>query len=115
MSFRWDRKGVANLRDAILKATNKTALDVLTNINSANVVPHDEGTLQRSGHVIETGSYDKPAKIRWATPYAARLYYNPQYNFRKGRKGRWANDWIKGSKQEFVKNAFAENMKKAMR
>lgn len=52
-------------------------------------VPHDEGTLQNSGTV-------EPLKggfvLGYHTPYAARLHEHPEYNFQKGRKGKYIED-----------------------
>lgn len=75
--------------------------------------PEDIGTLigsaQRSSAIGE-------GKIVWDTPYARRLYYNPQYNFSKDKntnaQGLWyemakANhqgDWVKATQSEINKN-----------
>ncbi|MCE5200842.1 MAG: hypothetical protein ABFD54_05710 [Armatimonadota bacterium] len=52
------------------------------------VVPHDQGTLQRSGeasvdeeNLVAADSYD--------TPYAVRVYEHPNYKFQNGRIGKW--------------------------
>lgn len=55
-------------------------------------VPHDEGTLQGTGHVRDrnTRSNDIVGKdVVYDTPYAPRLYFHPEYNFQKGRMGKW--------------------------
>jgi hypothetical protein len=54
--------------------------------------------------------------LRWDTPYARRLYYNPQYNFQKDEnpnarglwfeeaKARWASSWERIAQQTFDEN-----------
>ena len=115
MSFSWNFVGKKRFDEAVIKAVNKTAEDVLTNITMANVVPHKTGFLQRdSTDVLKAKNKDDSASIRWSATYAARLYYHPEYNFRKGRKGRWADDWINGSKQDFVFKSYTKNLRKML-
>lgn len=114
MSFKWNRAGLKNFRERYTKAIDKTAIDVLTDITSANVVPFDKGTLQKSTFTVDSKGYGKPSYIVWNTPYARRLYFNPEYNFRNGRRGRWADDWLKGSKRKKVLSIFAKNARKVM-
>ena len=55
-------------------------------------VPHKVGTLQNSG---ATDRDSKGAIVGYHTPYAARMHENPQFNFGKGRKGKYLEDPIK--------------------
>ena len=55
-------------------------------------VPHDIGTLQNSGTVEEI---DGDVVVGYHEPYAARLHENPQYNYQKGRKGKYLEDPIR--------------------
>ena len=52
-------------------------------------VPFDQGILQRSADI---NTLIGNGKIIYRTPYARRLYYNPQYNFQGSpmRGARWA-------------------------
>lgn len=59
-------------------------------------VPHDEGTLQNSGTVEEV---DGDVVVGYHEKYAARLHENPQYNFQKGRKGKYLEDPIRENEQ----------------
>lgn len=55
-------------------------------------VPHDVGELQNSG----SAQHDPDESIvGYHTPYAARLHEHPEYNFQKGRKGKYLEDPIK--------------------
>ncbi len=51
-------------------------------------VPHDEGTLERSGSV-DVDKASLRATVSYDTPYAARLHEHPEYNFRGKGRGKW--------------------------
>lgn len=63
-------------------------------------VPHDVGTLQNSGFVED---HKDEVLVGYNTVYAARLHENPQYKFKKGRKGKYLEDPIKHNIQQFIK------------
>lgn len=88
-----------------------------TEVNNAQVIPRDHGDLMASQGV----SYNQTtqglvAYLSYNTPYARRLYYNPQYNFRTDKntnaRGKWLEDWINGPRKEFLPFAFGEFWKK---
>lgn len=99
-----------------IKALELTADQVKGDVIRARVIPKDVGILEDSiycdysqsnqGKVfISTGaSGDTP------TPYARRLYYHPEYNFRTSKnpnaKGNWFEDWISGNKKSFAQEKF---------
>lgn len=56
-------------------------------------VPHDEGTLERSGETsIDTEKLI--ANVSYDTPYAARLHEHPEYAFQRGRTGKWLENAV---------------------
>jgi len=69
-----------------LKESQKTAVAMLTNevLKDSNFfIPFDSGELMRSA--IRSSDFEN-GKVIWDTPYARRLYYNPQYNFNTAGK-----------------------------
>ncbi len=58
-------------------------------------VPHDEGTLQNSGAVEAQPNGD--VVLGYHTIYAARLHEHPEYNFQRGRKGKYLEDPIRNN------------------
>lgn len=79
----------------------------------SQTVPFDTGTLQ---NVFTYVDYDaaKEGKIRLISkgPYARRLYFNPQYNFRRDKNlhagGRWFDPYLAGhAKGQYIPKAFA--------
>ncbi len=113
------------------QALEMTAEAVLSQIKSDQVVPKQEGILERGGEVsagskkagtlrtevYKSGYVDKSqldqgkAAIVFDTPYARRLYYHPEYNFRTDKnpnaQGKWMHMYLKGgSKERYAQDAF---------
>lgn len=94
------------------QAVEMTAEAVKTDIVASAVVPKDKGELERSAHIVpEPGK----ARIVYDTPYARRLYWHPEYNFRKDKnpnaQGKWMESYHAGDKQKFVRETFGKFVK----
>lgn len=84
------------LTDQILKDSNR-------------YIPADQWTLRNSGIIATMASV---SQIVWDTPYARKLYWNPQFNFSKDKnpnaQGKWfeyaksihLNDWLRIAQME---------------
>lgn len=62
-------------------------------------IPRDTGNLEGSGiraTIIGSG------RVAWETPYARRLYYNPQYNFSKDSNPNAQGLWFEAAKARFL-------------
>lgn len=73
---------------------------------------HQGGTLQESGYVSRFQSRQGHVHVGFNTPYARRLYFHPEYNFRKTdnphARGKWLEDWTeKGKYAKEVRQAYA--------
>jgi hypothetical protein len=85
--------------------------DVLKDSNF--FIPKQEGYLERSSLLH---SRIGEGHLEWNTPYARRLYYNPQYNFSKdvnpNAQGLWfeaakalhKEEWVRKVKEEYAKH-----------
>lgn len=78
---------------------------------------HQGGTLQDSGYVNKKQLSQGHVIIGFNTPYARRLYFHPEYNFRKvdnpNANGKWLEDWSeKGKYAKKVKAAYSYFLKK---
>lgn len=83
---------------------------VLTEAN--RIIPHDEGTLERSGFIDADGLV---AAISYDTPYAIKLHEHPEYNFRGNGEGKWVEKTIKRKDvQEKVLEAIAQEIRKEL-
>lgn len=88
------------------------ALDNQVLKDSNYFIPKDTGNLEQSSFLH---SQIGQGKIVWNTPYARRLYYNPQYNFSKdvnpnaqglwfeAAKSRFYNDWVQVAQNAYDK------------
>lgn len=90
------KKFSKDIIDKKKKAVRNVASEILR--RSENQVPHDIGTLQNSGFVEDK---EDESLVGYNTVYAARLHENPQFNFQKGRKGKYLEDPIKHGLTEF--------------
>lgn len=104
------------LSKAHIKAFEMTAEALKTEINLNEVTPKQTGTLEKSLK-IETGGLNRgKIKIMYDTPYARRLYYHPEYNFRtdknRNAKGLWLDDLLTGDNQDFVEKTYNEFYRK---
>lgn len=123
-----NKKIIKKIEQDAIKALEMTGDYVLGEIINAQVVPfgdsfehggetHQGGTLQESGYVNRKYSSQGHVQIVFNTPYARRLYFHPEYNFRKednpNAKGKWMEDWTEtGKYAEDVKKAYARFLKK---
>lgn len=102
---------IKNLSEATVKALEMTAEALHTEVVQAQVIPFDKGTLQNESTFVDY-SNSKKGKVTLvsSTPYARRLYYHPEYNFKTDEnpkaKGKWYEDWIDGKKKDYCKDTF---------
>ncbi len=91
------------IESKMLKATEKAqfALDQQVLKDSNFYIPKDTGELERSGI-----RFSRPGEghIEWSTPYARRLYYNPQYNFSKQPNPNSSGLWFEEAKARHVRD-----------
>ena len=95
----------------------QTADALLTDIRDEQLMPFDTGTLQNEGtHVDDSQQVQGRASVVSSTPYARRLYFHPEYDFRRNNNaragGQWFEPYISGAKKELVVNTFKELFKR---
>lgn len=94
------------------QALQMAADAVMTQVKNTEVMPFDTGTLQNDSTFLYTSQAGNGiVQIVSSTPYARRLYFHPEYNFRKTYNafagGRWFEPWTpKGSRREYAAQAF---------
>lgn len=108
---------IKKLTDAHIIALEQTAEALHTEVVQTRVMPYDSGHMQDDGTTVDY-SQSKNGKVSLVTqtPYARRMYYHPEYNFRKDKnpnaQGKWLEPWITGSKKDFCVNTFTELFKR---
>ena len=114
---------IQRLTQAQVEALEQTAEALHTEVVQAQVFPRDTGALQNESTFIDT-SESRQGKVSIvsstivsSTPYARRLYFHPEYHFKKDEnpnaKGKWYEDWLPGGKDaDFAVEAFKENYRR---
>lgn len=118
VTVKLDNEKLNNITKAHMKSLEMTGDELLGNIKTSQVVPRNDGTLENSGFVDTTGINWGYTRIIFDTPYARRLYWHPEYNFRRGEgapnpnaQGKWMDAYINGEKDDFMKNAYSKFLK----
>lgn len=117
VKVKMNSKALRKLSQAQIVALEQTVEAVKTDVIDSNVIPFDSGTLQNESTSIDT-THSKRGRVAIAsnTPYARRLYFHPEYDFRKDNnpnaQGRWYDPWIDGAKKNFAKNAYKKLYKR---
>ena len=114
-----------NIYDAVIERLDRAAQTALaktvealhTDVVQSQVIPRDTGALQNESTFVDLSELTSgKASLVSSTPYARRLYYHPEYNFQKSEnphaKGRWMEDYVSGSKKDFVQDTFEQMYKK---
>lgn len=105
---------IKRLTQAQITALEQTGEALHTEVVQAQVFPRDTGNLQNESTFVDySNSKNGTVSIVSTAPYARRLYFHPEYNFRKDEnpnaRGEWYEDWLPGgSKSDFCENAFKE-------
>ena len=105
---------INQLTQAQVAALEQTAEYLHEEVVQAQVFPRDTGVLQNESTFVDTSesSYGKVSIIS-STPYARRLYFHPEFHFKKDEnpnaKGKWYEDWLPGGKDaDFAAETFKE-------
>lgn len=103
---------LSQIQAKVEQATEKVQISFAQQVlkDSNYFIPFDTGNLRDSSLIasdFQTGS------LVWNTPYARRLYYNPQYNFSKDSnvnaqglwyevaRARFLSDWVAFVQREY--------------
>ena len=112
-TLKLNQEAIEKIQDAVIKALPLTMEAMKTEINNMQVVPKETGNLEESA---KTGAEGNKGYISYNTPYARRLYYHPEYNFRQDKnanaQGRWMDSFIHGSKKDWLAKVFGEFLKR---
>ena len=100
------------LDNAQFDALAMTADATLTELRDRQVMPFDTGNLQNDSTFIDDSQRGK-ASIVSSTPYARRLYYHPEYNFRRNNNRNAGAPWFDSFlNDDFIVNTYAELFKR---
>ena len=112
----WGR--IRELTEAQITALEQTAEYLHTEVVQAQVMPFETGNLQNESTFVNTSkSSSGKVTLVSSTPYARRMYFHPEYDFKTDENpnagGEWLEDWLPGgSKQDDCKKAFKQIYKR---
>lgn len=105
---------IKQLTQAQITALEQTGEALHTEVVQAQVFPRDTGNLQNESTFVDySNSGNGTVSIVSTAPYARRLYFHPEYNFRTDEnpnaRGEWYEDWLPGGYyEEFCTDAFVK-------
>ena len=104
---------VLNMLDgAQYEALAQTGDATLTELRDRGVTPFDTGNLQNDSTFVDDSEKGKVSIVS-STPYARRLYFHPEYNFRRGNNSRAGGKWFDSFLNDnFISNAYAKLLKR---
>ena len=99
------------LDNAQYEALAMTADATLTELRDRQVMPFDTGNLQNNSTFVDDSQRDKVSIVS-STPYARRLYFHPEYNYRRGNNASAGGKWFESFLNDtFIQNAYAKLLK----
>ena len=103
---------VLNMLDnAQFEALEQTADATLTELRDRQVMPFDTGNLQNDSTFVDD-SQKTTVSIVSSTPYARRLYFHPEYNYRRGNNASAGGKWFESFlNDDFIVSAYARLLK----
>lgn len=104
---------VLNMLDgAQYEALAQTGDATLTELRDRGVMPFDTGNLQNDSTFVDDSEKGRVSIVS-STPYARRLYFHPEYNFKRGDNasagGKWFDSFLNDN---FISNAYAKLLKR---
>lgn len=128
---------INQINQAAKIALKQTAEALHEAVDQAQVIPRKDGALSGEKFFVDDSNLAQgKVKLVHEGPYARRLYYHPEYNFRReawdeeikhrngtvshlhhdgnpNAKGHWLEDWLPGGQyQNFVRNTFEELLRR---
>lgn len=107
--------------DDIIESANlalwDTAEAIRTDLLQSQTIPFDIGTLQDNTFTRPKSNKQK-VRLVSNTPYARKLYFHPEYNFKKinnpNASGRWFDPYINGKKKTLMRRYFEMNLRRRL-
>ena len=104
---------VLNMLDgAQFTALAETGDATLTELRDRGVMPFDTGNLQNDSTFVDDSEKGRVSIVS-STPQARRLYFHPEYNFKRGDNARAGGKWFDSFLHDnFIRNAYAKLLKR---
>ena len=107
-TIRINTRALDMLDNAQLEALAMTGDATLTELRDRQVMPFDTGNMQNDSTFLDDSQKGKVSIVTTA-PQARRLYFHPEYNFKRGNNhsagGKWFESFLN---DDVVKKAYAQ-------
>ena len=115
VNVKMNEKMILLMTKAQKQAAIMTMEAMKRDIEKAEIVPRDVGTLEESV-TANTGLINKgTVRLEYNTPYARRLYYHPEYDFshdeNANAQGAWLEPYIDGVKKSYARDTYKKIFK----
>lgn len=114
-----NQKHLNDMQDIFQKAQIKTVDALKTDVQKSGTIPFgDTGNLQNTSLEVDDSKVNGGvvSLVHTGLPYPRRLYFHPEYNFRKDKNENagafWFEPYITGSKKEMPQKLFKKFVKK---
>lgn len=109
--FDLDERKLELINVATRRALEQTADQLLVDVVQSQSMPFETGFMQNDQTACDFSNSSKgEVNIVTSTPYARRLYYHPEYNFRTDKNpnagGMWWEPYLSGDKKELPRRLF---------
>lgn len=113
-----NREALSTISRAQQQALSKTAQELLNEARREQVMPFDSGSTQNEDTYVDDSKLNKgKATIVTDNPYARRLYFHPEFNFKTAKnmnaRGEWWEEWLTGGKSERAKKLFGKFLRQS--
>ena len=107
-TIRINTRALDMLDNAQLEALAMTGDATLTELRDRQVMPFDTGNMQNDSTFLDDSQKGKVSIVTTA-PQARRLYFHPEYNFKRGNNHSAGGKWFESLlNDDFVKKAYAQ-------
>lgn len=114
-----NRRNLEIMHSIFERAQIKTCDAIKSDLQSSQTLPFDTGALQQNIFVDDSKVKQGIVSIVHSNlPYPRRLYFHPEYNFRKDKNpnagGMWYEPYLHGNKKDMPQLTFNKMVKKEM-
>jgi len=117
MRITWNTKNIDRINENARLALVDTAEAVKTDLIQSQTMPFDIGTMQNDSTFVDDKRIVRGvARIISDTPYARKIYFDPEIHIKQGKnpnaKQHWFDDYISGSKKDLPIKYFKKSYKR---
>lgn len=117
MKITYNTKNINMINETARLALIDTAEAIKTDLIQSQTMPFDTGTMQNDSTFVDDKRIIKGvAKIVSDTPYARKVYFDPEIHIKQGKnpnaKQYWFEDYISGNKNDLPIKYFKQILKR---